>query len=115
MLTAGQVAQFEVFGFIVLRGLFSPRELSDLSREFDDVLNDDRDGKAFHGEVHQTVMPFVERREPLTQMVADDRIFGTLERLLGPGFWWATRVHGPPSSLSVTVGTASLDGGHLLC
>jgi hypothetical protein len=39
MLNAGQIAQFETFGFIVLRGLFSPDEMSDLGREFDDVLD----------------------------------------------------------------------------
>lgn len=88
MLNAGQIAQFETFGFIVLRGLFSPDEMSDLGKEFDDVLDEAREGQPFVGGTRQTVMPFVERREILTQMVADDRIFGTLEQLLGPGFWW---------------------------
>jgi hypothetical protein len=88
MLTDGQVAQFETLGFIVLRGLFSADEMRALSSEFDDVLNEGRGGETFDGVERQTVMPFVERRELLTQMVADDRIFGTLEQLLGPGFWW---------------------------
>ena len=88
MLTSGQIAHFNTFGFVVLRGLFSPSEMEVLGREFDGLLNESRDGASFDGEERQTLQPFVERRELLTQMVEDDRIYLTLEELLGPGFVW---------------------------
>lgn len=89
MLTREQIDHFNTFGFVVMRRLFSEEEMGDLGREFDDVLANARDYKPFDGKERQSVQPFVENRELLTQMVEDDRIFITLEQLLGPGFLWA--------------------------
>ena len=88
MITTEQIAHFNTFGVIVLRQLFSKEEMVALTKEFDDVLANARDNKPFDGKKRQSVQPFVENRELLTQMVEDDRIFITLEQLLGPGFLW---------------------------
>ena len=89
MLTDEQAAHFNTFGYIVQRQIFSPEEMGSLTKEFDDVLAEGRDYQPFDGKEHQSVQPFVEKRELLTQMVEDDRIYGTVEQLLGPGFLWA--------------------------
>jgi hypothetical protein len=50
MLTTEQQLHFDTFGFIVQRGLFSPDEMAEITREFDDVTTEARGGKSFAGE-----------------------------------------------------------------
>ena len=38
MLTAEQLAAFEVFGYLRFDALFSPPEIREISREFDDLI-----------------------------------------------------------------------------
>lgn len=80
MLTVEQMAQFDTFGFIAIRGLFSPREVADIRSEFDDLLDEERGRRSFDGKERQAVQPFVEKRAPLTRLLEED--------LLGPGFQW---------------------------
>ena len=86
-LTPEEVAHFETFGFIVLRGLFSPEEIEAIGREFNELTEEDRQGQPFKGEKRQQVYGFCERRPLLLQIVDDERIYQPLEQLLGPRFY----------------------------
>ena len=88
MLNASQKAHFETFGFLALRGLFSPEEMNAIGREADSILDEDRGGKPFDGARRQGVLAFVERRPLLAGLVEDDRIYLPIQDLLGPGFMW---------------------------
>ncbi|MCY3707438.1 MAG: phytanoyl-CoA dioxygenase family protein [Caldilineaceae bacterium] len=88
MLTAEQIAHFETFGFVVRRRCFSSSEMEEISDAFDEVLTEDRQGKPFDGEQRQAVLGFIEKRPLLSALAEDDRIYGPLEQLLGPGFVW---------------------------
>ena len=88
MLTTEQKSHFEAFGFVVRRQCFSPAEMDGISRAFDEVLAEDRQGQPFAGDKRQAVLGFIEKRPLLTQLVEDDRIYQPLEQLLGPGFVW---------------------------
>ena len=41
MLTPGQIAHFETFGFLVLRQLFTPDEAATIKREADDIRGEE--------------------------------------------------------------------------
>ena len=88
MLTSAQISHFETFGFIVSRQAFSPDEVAGITREFTDILEEDRKGQAFAGEQRHAVLAFVEKRPLLRKLVEDDRIHGPIEQLLGPNFIW---------------------------
>ena len=87
MITAEQKAHWEAFGFLVLRRLFSEAEIEGLSNQYEAIMRDDREGRPFKGE-RQSVHPFVEERADLIDLLEDDRIYKTVEELLGPGFAW---------------------------
>jgi hypothetical protein len=88
MLSPEQLNHFEVFGFLVWRQAFSPEEIGDISDQFDSALREDRQGEDFPGDKRQGVLGFLEQREGLRRLVEDDRIFLTVEQLLGPDFVW---------------------------
>ena len=88
MLTEQQKAYFETFGFLVFRGLYTPDEVETITAEADSILDEDRGGKPFDGAARQAVLRFVERRPFLSTMPPDDRIYESIEDLLGPGFYW---------------------------
>ena len=50
MLTTGQVAHFETFGFLMLKGLFSDAEVSSIRRDYDSVWSEVPGGDPFTGE-----------------------------------------------------------------
>ena len=87
MITPQQKAHFDDFGFLVLRNTFSPEEVDAIYRECDGLWEQDRGGGPPTGE-NQGISDIVEIGEVLTRMVADDRLFGAVEGLLGPGFVW---------------------------
>jgi len=109
MLTAEQQAHFATFGFIVLRQAFSPAEMAEISRAFDEVLEADRQGRPFDGLKRQAVLGCIERRPLLSHLVEDDRIYEPLEQLLGPGFVWI----GSDGNLYVGDTNWHPDGSHL--
>ena len=88
MLTAEQIAHFETFGFLIRRQCFSSKEMEKISRAFDEVLTEDRQGQPFAGETRQAVLGLIEKRPLLSALVEDDRVYEPLEQLLGPGFVW---------------------------
>ena len=74
MTTTEQKAHFDTFGFLFMRELFSPKDMTGITREADDVLSEDRQGQPVPDE-GQTVVKIVERRALLTQLAEDDRIY----------------------------------------
>jgi hypothetical protein len=87
MLTAGQIAHFETFGFLVLRQLFTPEEAAIMKREAIEIFDEVRGGKPFTGEKWEQVQPFFERKPFLSQLPSDDRFYELGESLLGPDFF----------------------------
>ena len=87
MITEEQKAHWETFGFLILKQLFSEPEIEGLSNQYEAIMRDDREGRRFKGE-RQSVHPFVEERPALIDLLEDDRIYETVEALLGPGFVW---------------------------
>jgi hypothetical protein len=79
-------AHFDTFGFVVLRRGFSPEEVARIERDFAEVLAAERGGAPFDGVKRQGVARFIEKRPSLLRLVEDDRIYETVEALLGPGF-----------------------------
>ena len=58
MLTTGQVAHFETFGSLVLKGLFSDAEVSSIRRDYDSVWSEVPGGDPFTGERTEARLPF---------------------------------------------------------
>ena len=71
MLAAEQKTHFDVFGFLVIRQLFSPEEVSVITREFEAALLEE---DWFLG------------RAPVEFLANDERVHGPIQRLLGPGY-----------------------------
>jgi len=88
MLTDGEVEFYKAFGFLALRNRLLPEEMAEISRDFDEVMAEDRGGVPFSGEETQSLLSFVERRRSLYKFVEDDRIYKVVEQLLGPDFIW---------------------------
>ena len=105
MLTEEQVAYFRSFGFLVLRNLLSPEEMTDIGRDFDEVMAEERDGEPFSGGETQAVLWFVEHRPSLYRLAEDDRIYNAIEQLLGPEFLWVV------SDANLYVGDTQWHGG----
>ena len=87
MVTPQQKAFFDTFGYIRIRKQFSSDEMEALSREVDKLFEEQRGGGPPTGQ-NEGVSNIIEKGEVGTRMVVDDRIFGTVEGLLGPGFIW---------------------------
>ena len=87
MITAEQKAYFDTFGFIRVPRQFSAEEMEAVTREAEKLWESQRGGGPSSGR-SQNIQEMVEKGRVMTQMVVDDRIFGTVEGLLGPGFIW---------------------------
>jgi ectoine hydroxylase-related dioxygenase (phytanoyl-CoA dioxygenase family) len=88
MITNEQIDHFRVFGFLVLRQAFSSEEIGEITNEADAIW----DREAPEGSKAGTMASFgefVERNAQLTRLAEDDRIYGTVNQLLGDGFVWA--------------------------
>ena len=83
-----QAIHYKTFGLLVLPQAFAAAEVAAIRRIFDILLAEDRGGKPFSGERRQTLFGIVEKHPLLTQLVEDDRIYATVENLLGSGFSW---------------------------
>ena len=86
MLTPGQIAHFETFGFLVLRQLFTPDEMSIMRREAGEIFAEDRGSTPGAEAETQEVVIFLERKPYLSQLVNDDRVYNIGVDLLGPDF-----------------------------
>ena len=87
MISAQQIAHFGTFGFLLLRRLFSPAEIWEIRRAADALWREERGGGPDAGE-YQHVAPFIESSCELSWLAVDDRIYGSIEQLLGAGFVW---------------------------
>ena len=85
MITSEQKAHFDVFGFLVVRQLFSPEEVAVITREFEAAMLDDRDGEPFDGQKRQVVTDWFRGRPAVEYLASDERIHGPIEQILGPG------------------------------
>ena len=88
MLTSEQVLHFHTFGFLVAKRAFSLKEMQDIINVFDESMLEDRDGQPFDGEERQAIFGLVERNPYLVNLIVDQRIFGAINQLFGPGFLW---------------------------
>lgn len=79
---------FETFGVLCKQQAFSKSEMQDITSEFDKLMGNGRDGE-WWGERGKQMWPLVELSPKLISLAEDDRIYGTVERLLGPDFIWA--------------------------
>ena len=82
-LTGDQKDFFETFGFLALRQLLSADEVATILRESNEIMEETRGGDVFDGIKRQAVQPFFERRPFLHSLIADPRILGIAEGLLG--------------------------------
>ena len=105
MLTEEQVSYFRSFGFLMQRNLLSPEEMTDIGRDFDEVMAEERGGETFSGDETQTVLWFVEHRPSLFRLAEDDRIYNAIGQLLGPDFLWVL------SDANLYVGDTPWHGG----
>ena len=87
MLTPAQVAHYETFGFLLLRRIFTPAEIANITCEANQIWRDDLERQPDENP-YQIVVPFVEERPRLAQLPEDDRIYLPIVDLLGPGFVW---------------------------
>jgi hypothetical protein len=87
MLTQGQKAHFEAFGFLLIPQLLTPGEVATMKRESNEIFDEVRGEAPFDGQKREPVQPFFERRPFLASLLDDDRIHGIPESLLGPGFF----------------------------
>ena len=85
MLTPGQIAHFDTFGFVILRQVFHPEEVSLIRREADEVFSEDRNDESLT-ETTQYVQPFFERKPYMSTLVDDYRIYEIGVDLVGPDF-----------------------------
>lgn len=88
MLTPEQVAHFKALGFIILKDLFSPKEIVTISQSFDEVMEQDRKGEEFEGQKRHSAMAMVERHPALRTLIDDDRIHEPVQQLLGDDYMW---------------------------
>ncbi len=84
MWTDEQLAHFEVFGFLVIRQLFSSEEMELIIREFESVMLEERGGKPFDGQQRQEIQNFYMRRPSTHFIPADPRIIEPVKQILGP-------------------------------
>ena len=87
MLTQQQIIQFKIFGFVLLRHIFSPAEMAEIAREADSLWRQDA-AQSGEGKAQQNLAPFVEKRPLLAGVPEDERIYQPLQQLLGAGFVW---------------------------
>ena len=83
LLTPGQLEHIHAFGYLVLRGLLTASEAGFLQREAAEFM-------AAEGVDHpggRALQPFFDHGPFLSQLPADDRIYGLGEDLLGPDFF----------------------------
>ena len=84
MLTDSQLTQFEVFGFLVLRGMLGPEEIERAWADFDVGLAAAREGMERSGIRGQLNWSNLRPETPfLASLLEDERFFGTAKQILG--------------------------------
>ncbi len=88
MISDDQIAFFRTFGYLFRPRLFDSDEMEAISERYDHWLDAERDGAPFPGASRQSLYGIAELEPLITELVADDRIYSTVESLLGEGFLW---------------------------
>ena len=86
MLTEEQKAHFDVFGFVMLPQLFSPKEIEAIREASIAVIKQNESADALDSDEGWSIGGFMERHPLLITLLDDDRIHGIPETLLGPDF-----------------------------
>jgi hypothetical protein len=90
MITDDQKAFWDAFGFLYLPQRFSKSEVNDLKKAAIEVIEKEGGRDAFYNAPTWAIGAFAERHHVLTDWLADDRIYGIPEKLLGPDFFLET-------------------------
>jgi hypothetical protein len=84
MLTPAQIDHYRAFGFVVLRGYFSPDEVSALRRESVEELDRQHRHQPFDGSLRHWCCMNDDERVPLSaRLLEDERFLGVAEQLHG--------------------------------
>ena len=84
MLTDSQLIQFEVFGFLVLKGMLAPEEIERAKADFDVGLAAAREGMERSGIRGQLNWSNLRPKTPfLATLLEDERFFGVAQQILG--------------------------------
>lgn len=86
VLTPAEIALFRTFGFLVRRQLLTSDEMAAITVAANALWDVDDTPESDIGD--RRVAHFVERVPVLSELVADDRIYGVAKTLLGPDFVW---------------------------
>jgi hypothetical protein len=81
------VGIFKAFGFLMRKRLFSADEVDRMTKEADDCWRPMLASRVDDGD-DLRVGSFVEQNSTLLALLEDDRIYLTVEQLLGPDFLW---------------------------
>ena len=95
-LNAQQIAFWELFGYLVVKGMFNTEEMEIASKEFDEQGIESREGAEFEG-IKREGFP-LDHRLVFRDMLADSRIYDPIEQLLGDNF---VNLGGPGGALFV--------------
>ena len=82
-LTAGQIAFFEAFGFVVQRKAFTDAQVRVIERDFETMMREDRQGRPFEGWDRQAVEYAHVRNGEVKQLTR--RLDHAAEQILGAG------------------------------
>ena len=85
MLNKDQIAHFDTFGFVFIRNLLSEPEINELSLYSQEIFDEHSRNT---GEKYSQLQPFFELNSKMDKFVVDDRIFNSVNRLLGDDFLW---------------------------
>ena len=86
MITSQQKAHFDTFGFLVVRQMFSPEEVTVITTAFEAAMLEDRGGRPFDGQKRQSISDWFRGRASVEFLASDERVHGPIEQLLGPGY-----------------------------
>ena len=105
MITDDQKAFWDAFGFLLLPQLFTKSEVAEIKKAAVEVIEREDGRDAFYNAPTWAIGAFAERHNVLTDWLADDRIYGIPEKLLGSDFFLETNAG------SVFWGNTSWHGG----
>lgn len=87
MLTADQLEQFRVFGYVLLRKAYDSARVQEIKSEMERLWIANL-GRIPDGMRRAQVNYFVEQSPLLTGLIEEDELYSTIEQLLGEDFVW---------------------------
>ena len=89
MIAPQQLTHYNTFGFLHLRQQFTQGEIATIRGEAETLWQAERQRLQIADDDRLHMAPFMEYSPPLLSLVEDDRIYLTVEKLLGSGFLWS--------------------------